>query len=130
MTGRRRTGLSLQTLHPTRFDEEIVLYQTPPLGLDWTFRAPTRSLTKSSRVPELWVSSLAPKPPASCVPALPLPESVEDELEGRIQHLELQVQERDREIQTLNESLNDHIDRGSWSEQERKVTLKGYFGDK
>jgi hypothetical protein len=32
---------------------------------------------------------------------------VEDELEGRIQNLELQVQERDQEIKTLNASLND-----------------------
>lgn len=34
-------------------------------------------------------------------------ESVEDELADRIQSLELQVQERDQEIKSLNESLND-----------------------
>ncbi|KIW82561.1 hypothetical protein Z517_05588 [Fonsecaea pedrosoi CBS 271.37] len=32
--GRERTGVSLQTLHPTRFDEGIVLDQTPPPGLE------------------------------------------------------------------------------------------------
>ncbi|OAP59079.1 hypothetical protein AYL99_06377 [Fonsecaea erecta] len=34
---------------------------------------------------------------------------VEDELEGRIQNLELQVQERDQEIKTLNEDLNEAL---------------------
>ncbi|KIW91376.1 uncharacterized protein Z519_08272 [Cladophialophora bantiana CBS 173.52] len=34
ITGRRRTGVSLQTLHPTRFDEGIVLDQTARPGLD------------------------------------------------------------------------------------------------
>jgi methionyl-tRNA formyltransferase len=33
LLGRRTTGVSLQTLHPSRFDEGLVLDQTPPPGL-------------------------------------------------------------------------------------------------
>ena len=34
MLGRRTTGVSLQTLHPSRFDEGKILDQTPPPGLE------------------------------------------------------------------------------------------------
>ncbi|KIW67719.1 hypothetical protein PV04_06951 [Phialophora macrospora] len=34
LLGRRTTGVSLQTLHPSRFDEGLVLDQTPQPGLD------------------------------------------------------------------------------------------------